>query len=57
MTVADMCTELWICSVSRSTAGGELSVDRECIKIPNGELRAWQRDFLASLESLRERAA
>ena len=35
----------------------ELGVGPECLKIPNGELRAWRRDFLAWLEDLRDGAA
>ena len=57
MTVAEMCAELG--GVSRRTfyRWRELGVGPECLKIPNGELRAWRSDFLAWLESLREGAA
>ena len=54
MTVAEMCSELG--GVSRRTfyRWRELGVGPECLKIPNGELRAWRSDFLAWLEGLRE---
>ena len=57
MTVAEMCSELG--GVSRRTfyRWRELGVGPECLKIPNGELRAWRTDFLAWLEGLRESAA
>jgi hypothetical protein len=57
MTVAEMCSELG--EVSRRTfyRWRELGVGPDCLKIPNGELRAWRADFLAWLESLREGAA
>ena len=57
MTVAEMFAELG--GVSRRTfyRWRELDVGPECLKIPNGELRAWRSDFLAWLESLREGAA
>jgi len=54
MTVAEMCSELG--GVARRTfyRWRELGVGPECLKIPNGELRAWRSDFLAWLDSLRE---
>lgn len=57
MTVAEMCSELG--GVSRRTfyRWRELGVGPECLKIPNGELRAWRTDFLSWLEGLRESAA
>jgi hypothetical protein len=57
MTVAEMCSELG--NVSRRTfyRWRELGLAPECLKIPNGELRAWRSDFLAWLDSLREGAA
>jgi predicted DNA-binding transcriptional regulator AlpA len=44
MTVAEMCSELG--GVSRRTfyRWRELGVGPECLKIPNGELRAWRRE-------------
>jgi hypothetical protein len=57
MSVAEMCAELG--GVSRRTfyRWRELGVGPECLKIPNGELRAWRRDFLAWLDELRDGAA
>jgi len=57
MTVPEMCSELG--GVSRRTfyRWRELGVGPECLKIPNGELRAWRRDFLAWLDDLRDGAA
>ena len=57
MTVAEMCSELG--GVSRRTfyRWRELGVGPECLKIPNGELRAWRSEFLAWLESLQTGAA
>ena len=57
MTVAEMCAELG--GVSRRTfyRWRELGFGRECLKIPNGELRAWRSEFLAWLDSLRTGAA
>jgi hypothetical protein len=36
---------------------GELGVGPKCLKLPNGELRAWRSDFTAWLEDLQEGAA
>jgi len=57
MTVAEMCAELG--GVARRTfyRWRELGVAPECLKLPNGELRAWRRDFLAWLNHLRDDAA
>ena len=57
LTVAQMCAELG--GVSRRTfyRWREVGVGPQCLKIPNGELRAWRSDFAAWLETLRERAA
>jgi predicted DNA-binding transcriptional regulator AlpA len=57
LTVAQMCAALG--GVSRRTfyRWRELGVGPECLKIPNGELRAWRSEFLAWLETLRERVA
>lgn len=57
MTVPEMCDELG--GVSRRTfyRWRELGVGPECLKIPNGELRAWRRDFLNWLDHLRDGAA
>jgi hypothetical protein len=57
MTVAEMCAELG--GVARRTfyRWRELGVGPECLKLPNGELRAWRRDFLAWLNHLRDDAA
>jgi hypothetical protein len=57
MTVAEMCAELG--GVARRTfyRWRELGVGPECLKIPNGELRAWRSDFLAWLDHLRDDAA
>ena len=57
MTVSQMCAALG--GVSRRTfyRWRELGVGPQCLKIPNGELRAWRSDFSAWLESLREGAA
>lgn len=57
LTVAQMCAELG--SVSRRTfyRWREVGVGPKCLRIPNGELRAWRSDFSKWLESLRENAA
>jgi predicted DNA-binding transcriptional regulator AlpA len=57
MTVAEMCAELG--DVSRRTfyRWRELGTGPECLKLPNGELRAWRSDFLAWLDRLRDSAA
>ncbi len=57
MTVPEMCAELG--GVSRRTfyRWRELGVGPKCLKIPNGELRAWRRDFLDWLDDLRDGAA
>jgi len=53
LTVAQMCAELG--GVSRRTfyRWREVGVGPQCLKIPNGELRAWRSDFRAWLDSLR----
>jgi predicted DNA-binding transcriptional regulator AlpA len=57
LTVVEMCAALG--GVSRRTfyRWREIGVGPTCLKIPNGELRAWRSDFNAWLESLREGAA
>ena len=57
LTVAQMCAELG--DVSRRTfyRWREVGVGPKCLRIPNGELRAWRSDFSKWLESLRESAA
>jgi hypothetical protein len=57
LTVADMCAELG--GVSRRTfyRWRELGVGPRCLKIPNGELRAWRSEFTAWLDRLRDGAA
>ncbi len=57
LTVADMCAELG--GVSRRTfyRWRELGVGPPCLKIPNGELRAWRSEFSAWLDRLRDGAA
>jgi predicted DNA-binding transcriptional regulator AlpA len=57
LTVAQMCAELG--GVSRRTfyRWREVGTGPQCLKIPNGELRAWRSDFSTWLESLREGAA
>jgi predicted DNA-binding transcriptional regulator AlpA len=57
LTVAEMCAALG--GVSRRTfyRWRELGVGPKCLKIPNGELRAWRSEFSAWLEDLREGAA
>jgi predicted DNA-binding transcriptional regulator AlpA len=57
LTVAQMCAELG--GVSRRTfyRWREVGTGPKCLKIPNGELRAWRSDFSTWLESLREGAA
>jgi predicted DNA-binding transcriptional regulator AlpA len=57
MTVAEMCAALG--GVSRRTfyRWRELGVGPRCLKIPNGELRAWRSDFTAWLEDLQEGVA
>ena len=57
MTVAEMCSELGYVLRRTFYRWRELGTGPECLKIPNGELRAWHSDFLAWLESLREGAA
>jgi predicted DNA-binding transcriptional regulator AlpA len=54
LTVAQMCAELG--GVSRRTfyRWREVGVGPHCLKIPNGELRAWRSDFAAWLENLQE---
>jgi predicted DNA-binding transcriptional regulator AlpA len=57
LTVAEMCAELG--GVSRRTfyRWRELGVGPPCLKIPNGELRAWRSEFSAWLDGLRDDAA
>jgi len=57
MTVADMRVALG--GVSRRTfyRWRELGVGPRCLKLPNGQLRAWRSDFTAWLEDLQEGAA
>ena len=57
LTVSEMCEALG--GVSRRTfyRWRELGVGPECLRIPNGELRAWRSDFTAWLETLREGVA
>lgn len=57
LTVAQMCAELG--KVSRRTfyRWRELGVGPPCLKIPNGELRAWRSEFSAWLDGLRDDAA
>ena len=57
MTVAEMCAALG--GVSRRTfyRWRELGVGPKCLRLPNGELRAWRGDFTTWLEDLREGAA
>jgi predicted DNA-binding transcriptional regulator AlpA len=57
LTVAQMCAELG--GISRRTfyRWREVGTGPQCLKIPNGELRAWRSDFSTWLESLREGAA
>jgi len=57
LTVAEMCDELG--GVSRRTfyRWRELGVGPHCLKIPNGELRAWRSDFASWLDDLRDPAA
>jgi predicted DNA-binding transcriptional regulator AlpA len=52
-----MCAELG--GISRRTfyRWREVGVGPRCLKIPNGELRAWRSEFAAWLDSLREGAA
>jgi predicted DNA-binding transcriptional regulator AlpA len=57
MTVADMCAELGGLSRRTFYRWRELGTGPRCLKIPNGELRVWRREFLDWLESLRDRAA
>jgi hypothetical protein len=35
----------------------EIGIAPECIRLPNGELRVWKKDFHAWLEQRREEAA
>jgi len=57
MSVAEMCAELG--GVARRTfyRWRELGVGPECLKLPNGELRAWRSDFLSWLNRLRDEVA
>jgi predicted DNA-binding transcriptional regulator AlpA len=57
MTVPDVLTALN--NVSRRTfyRWRELGIAPECIRLPNGELRIYRRDFRAWLEQHREAAA
>jgi predicted DNA-binding transcriptional regulator AlpA len=57
LTVAEMCAELG--GVSRRTfyRWRQIGVGPQCLKIPNGELRAWRSEFAAWLDSLRDGAA
>jgi predicted DNA-binding transcriptional regulator AlpA len=57
LTVAEMCAELG--GVSRRTfyRWREIGVGPQCLKIPNGELRAWRSEFAEWLNSLRDGAA
>ena len=57
LSVAQMCAELG--GISRRTfyRWREVGVGPRCLKIPNGELRAWRSEFAAWLDSLREGAA
>lgn len=57
MSVADMCAELGGLSRRTFYRWRELGTGPRCLKIPNGELRAWRSEFLDWLESLRDRAA
>jgi predicted DNA-binding transcriptional regulator AlpA len=52
LTVAQMCAELG--GVSRRTfyRWREVGTGPHCLKIPNGELRAWRSEFSAWLDSL-----
>jgi predicted DNA-binding transcriptional regulator AlpA len=54
LTVAQMCAELG--DISRRTfyRWREVGTGPKCLKIPNGELRAWRSEFSAWLDSLRE---
>jgi predicted DNA-binding transcriptional regulator AlpA len=54
LTVAQMCAELG--GVSRRTfyRWREVGTGPACLKIPNGELRAWRSDFSAWLSNLKE---
>ncbi len=57
LTVAQMCAELG--GISRRTfyRWREVGTGPQCLKIPNGELRAWRSEFSEWLDSLREGAA
>jgi predicted DNA-binding transcriptional regulator AlpA len=57
LTVAQMCAELG--GISRRTfyRWREVGTGPQCLRIPNGELRAWRSEFSAWLDSLREGAA
>ncbi len=57
MSVADMCAELGGLSRRTFYRWRELGTGPRCLKIPNGELRAWRSEFLDWLESLRDRVA
>ena len=52
MTVPQMCAALN--GVSRRTfyRWREIGIGPACVKIPNGELRAWRSDFINWLENL-----
>jgi predicted DNA-binding transcriptional regulator AlpA len=57
MTVVDVLEALR--GISRRTfyRWRELGIAPECIRLPNGELRIYRRDFQAWLEQRREAAA
>jgi hypothetical protein len=57
MTVADMRVALGGVSRRAFYRWRELGVGPKCLKLPNGELRAWRSDFTAWLEDLQEGAA
>jgi len=52
MTVAEMCSALGGLSRRTFYRWRELGVGPECLKIPNGELRAWRSEFEAWLDRL-----
>jgi predicted DNA-binding transcriptional regulator AlpA len=54
MTVSEICAELGGLSRRTFYRWREIGSAPQCLKIPNGEVRAWRSDFLAWLESLRE---
>jgi len=45
MTVAEMCAELGGVSPRTFYRWRELGTGPRCLKIPNGELRAWRSEF------------